>query len=396
MRTAAPKDKYAEPEKHQGDSLDRRKALWLLAGGSGALALPRAKAAAPADVQPAAEGNQPPIEWFQSAKYGLFMHYGLYSQLAHGEWVMLKQKVPLGQYEQLKYTFRPDKFNANHIASIAVDAGMKYVNLTSKHHEGFCLFHTRQTTYNSADSPARRDLVNELAEACSKHKLGLFLYYSMGADWHHPWFPDPSAGWEFFRPNYAVKPAQYKWRKDSDTRLYIEYVHAQLRELLTQYGPLAGIWFDPLMGYYARPDFFPMDETYALIRGLQPHCLVSFKQGATGHEDFAAPERQEAKVQSYASIAPARRAHAAAVAAAAWNKNRVKRVELCNTMQPGVWGYNKSDDHQHRSVADVVALYREARAQKANLLLNTGLLPDGSIFPEDEATLRAAGKRIAS
>ncbi len=361
----------------------RSRAAALLPGAGPALA-------------PANRQNPSGIEWFRNAKFGLFMHYGLYSQLGRGEWVMLREKIPLTQYEQLRNSFRPDKFDANQIASLAVDAGMKYVNLTAKHHEGFCLFRTRQTTYNSADAPARRDLVHELAEACSKRNLGLFLYYSMGADWHHPWFLDPSAGWEFYRPAYAVKPAQYKWRKDSDFRHYIDYVHAQLRELLTQYGPLSGIWFDPLMGYYARPDLFPMDETYRLIRSLQPHCLVSFKQGATGNEDFAAPERQAAGIHSYDSILPARRANAQAVAARAWDKNRSKPVEICDTMQPGVWGYNRSDDHKHRTAPEVLALYHQARARHANLLLNTGLLPDGSVFPQDQDTLRQVGRTIAS
>ena len=365
----------------------------LAASRSRAAALLPVAGPAPAPANPQ---NPSGIEWFQNAKFGLFMHYGLYSQLGRGEWVMLREKIPLTQYEQLRNSFRPDKFDANQIASLAVDAGMKYVNLTAKHHEGFCLFRTRQTTYNSADAPARRDLVHELAEACSKRNLGLFLYYSMGADWHHPWFLDPSAGWEFYRPAYAVKPAQYKWRKDSDFRHYIDYVHAQLRELLTQYGPLSGIWFDPLMGYYARPDLFPMDETYRLIRSLQPHCLVSFKQGATGNEDFAAPERQAAGIHSYDSILPARRANAQAVAARAWDKNRSKPVEICDTMQPGVWGYNRSDDHKHRTAPEVLALYHQARARHANLLLNTGLLPDGSVFPQDQDTLRQVGRTIAS
>ena len=380
--------------------LNRREALWLLGGAPSFLAISKTGAAvvpgsAEGGRKPAVEGNQPPIEWFANAKFGLFMHYGLHSQLEQGEWVMLRKKVPLERYEQLKNTFRPDRFDANHIASVALDAGMKYVNLTSKYLEGFCLFRTRHTTYNSAESPAHRDLVNELAEACGKRGLGLFLYHSMSADWHHPWFPDPSAGWDFFRPDYAVKPAQYKWRKDSDTHLYIEYVHGQLRELLTQYGPLAGIWFDPLMGYYARPDLFPMDETYRLIRSIQPNCLVSFKQGATGNEDFAAPERQETHVANYASIAPQRRANAAAVAKSAWDKNRKKHVEICNTLQPGAWGYNKSDDNKHRTPEEVLAMYHDARAENANLLLNTGLMPDGSIYPGDVATLQAVGKKIA-
>jgi alpha-L-fucosidase len=384
-------------------SLNRREALWLLAGASGLLSSTanlhaQAEHTSPrsANSAPAIEGpsRQAALEWFRNAKFGLFMHYGLYSQLGRGEWVMLREKVPLAQYERLKDSFHPDKFDANHIASVAVDAGMKYVNLTSKHHEGFCLFRTRQTSYNSTESPSRRDLVGELAEACGKHGLGLFLYYSMGADWHHPCFCDPSAGWEYYRPAYATKPAQYLWKKDSDFRIYIDYVHQQLRELLTQYGPVAGIWFDPVVGYYARPDLFPMDQTYALIRSLQPNCLVSFKQGATGNEDFAAPERSDAGLLSYASVVPERRQKAQETEENAWAKNRTKPAELCNTLQPGVWGYNRSDDSKHRTAPEVLDLYKQARAQNANLLLNTGLLPDGSIFPEDVKTLRSVGTTL--
>lgn len=390
--------------KRGGSLLNRREALWLLAGAS-SLASSVAKLDAQAghsssyprnpEREPAGVAHQAALKWFQDAKFGLFMHYGLYSQLERGEWVMLREKIPLTQYEQLKNSFRPDKFDANRIVSVAIDAGMKYVNLTAKHHEGFCLFRTRQTSYNSTESPSRRDLVGELAEACGKRGLGMFLYYSIGADWHHPWFCDPSAGWEHYRPAYAVKPAQYKWTTGAGLEIYIDYVHNQLRELLTQYGPVAGIWFDPLLGYDARPDLFPMDETYALIRSLQPNCLVSFKQGATGNEDFAAPERSNAGLGSYASVAPERREHARQVAENAWEKNRTKPAELCNTLQPGVWGYNRSDDDKHRTAPQVLALFQAARTQNANLLLNTGLLPDGSIFPQDVETLRAVGKTLS-
>lgn len=333
------------------------------------------------------------VRWFQNARFGLFIHFGLYSQLEHGEWVMLKEKVPLEQYEQLKMTFRPDRFNANEIADMAAGAGMRYITLTAKHHEGFCLFRTRQTSYSSADSPARRDLVEELAESCSKKKLKLFLYYSMGADWHHPYFCDPSAGWNFYRPAYAVKPAQYRWKKDADFTGYIDYAHEQLRELLTQYGALGGIWFDPLMGYYARPDLFPLDKTYALIRKLQPDCLISFKQGATGAEDFAAPERKVAGIQTYDSIAPERRANAHQVAEHAWSRNRAKPLEICDTLQPGTWGYDRRDDGKHRTTSEVIAMLKSAREQNANLLLNTGPLPDGSIHPDDVVTLREVGRK---
>ena len=233
--------------------------------------------------------------------------------------------------------------------------------------------------------------MEELAAVCSKRKLGLFLYYSAALDWHHPYFPDPSAGFKFYRPAYPEKPAQYLWRKDADTRIYIEYVRSQLRELLTQYGPIAGIWFDPVLGYYARPNLFPMEDIYKTIHELQPGCLVSFKQGATGTEDFAAPERRAGDVASYASIAPDRRETAREVANRVWDANRSKPMELCNTLQPSAWGYKRSDDGKHRSSEEVLAMLKTAG--NANLLLNTGLLPDGSIPAEDANTLRMVGKQ---
>ncbi len=387
-------------KKKDVDLLNRREALWLLAGAASLLTPVAGRAAQQKETRAylgkfgsmhPTDANAAALAWFHNARFGLFMHYGLYSQLGRGEWVMLREKIPLTQYEKLKDSFHPDEFDANRIAGVAVDAGMKYVNLTAKHHEGFCLFRTRQTSYNSTESPSRRDLVSELAEACSKRRLGLFLYYSAALDWHHPYFPDPSAGSKFYRPAYLEKPAQYLWRKDSDTQIYIEYVRRQLQELLTQYGPIAGIWFDPLMGYYARPDLFPMQDIYGMIRSLQPGCLISFKQGATGTEDFAAPERRPGEVASYASIAPARREHAREVAERAWNRNRTKPMELCNTLQQKEWGYNRSDDGKHRGPDEVLALLKAAG--NANLLLNTGLLPNGSISAEDANTLRVVGKR---
>jgi alpha-L-fucosidase len=336
-------------------------------------------------------------EWFKNAKFGLMMHYGLYSQLGRGEWVMLHEKIPVAKYEKLKETFHPDRFDADKITDLALAAQMKYVTFTSKHHEGFCLFRTKQTTYNSFDSPARRDLVEELAAACQKKGLGLFLYYSYAADWHYPYFCAPRAGWSFYRPNYSEPQPQYLWRNDSDFRIYVEYVLGEMRELLTQYGPLAGIWFDPLMGYYARPDLFPMAETYALINSLQPQCLVSFKPGANGSEDFAAPERSAgASLHRFGSILPARRAMAGDVADRAWRENRHKKIEICNTLQPSVWGYDRADDGKHRHAGEVMKMVESAWASGANLLLNTGPLPDGSIPAEDVKTLREVGERLRS
>jgi alpha-L-fucosidase len=260
---------------------------------------------------------------------------------------------------------------------------MKYVNLTSRHHDGFCLFDTGETDYNSVDSPCGRDLVGELAESCRQKNLGLFLYYSYAADWHHPYFYSRERGWDKARPAYKEPQPEYKFTKDEDFEHYIRFVHNQLRELLTNYGPLAGIWLDPIMGFYKCPDLFPIDETYALIRSIQPNCLISFKQGANGDEDFVAPERHSGVHRQGGDLA-----------AKVWEKNRGKPVEICNTLQPKGWGYEKSADGRHKTADDVMKMLADARERNANLLLNTGPLPDGSIHPEDIATLREVGRRL--
>jgi len=322
------------------------------------------------------------LQWFKDARFGMFIHYGLYSQLARGEWVQLRDTIPLDEYIRLKDSFTASGFDADFIVKLAKKAGMKYITITSKHHDGFCLFRTKETDYNSVNSPSGRDLMAELAKACEKEGLGLFLYYSYAADWKHPWFYSREAGWANARPAYNVKPEAYKYEKPEDFRKYVDYVHAQLNELLTQYPTIAGIWFDPIMGYYANPDVFPIEETYALIRKLSPHALISFKQGANGDEDFMAPERGgSAKVGQQYPVAQK---------AYALNKNKPK--EVCNTMQPHMpgagqnWGYNKAMDGHHLKVNDVKILLGDALLNNYNLLLNIGPLPDGSVHPEDIET----------
>jgi len=330
--------------------------------------------------------------WFREANFGLFMHYGVYSLLGHGEWVQLREKIPVKEYEKLKMKFTAEKFDADKITDMALAAGMKYVNITSKHHDGFCLFKTKQTDFNSTEAPARRDLIGELAETCHKKGLGLFLYYSYALDWRHPYFYSRAAGWKNARPDYDFKESRYLWRQDKDFEKYIQFVHNQLRELLTQYGPLAGIWFDPIMGYYARPDLFPIEETYALVRSLQPHCLISFKQGASGDEDFATPER--GVVSLVERVRKMFGPDNAKVAQRAWVKNRIKKFEICDTLQKHAWGYDSRQDGKHRTTNDVMEMLANAHDYRANLLLNTGPLADGSIYSGDRETLLRVGERL--
>ncbi len=329
----------------------------------------------------------------KNAKFGLFMHYGLYSLLGRHEWVMYREKIPLPDYEKLKDSFTAKRFDADFITDLALDAGMKYVNLTSRHHDSFCLFETEFSDYHSVNSPAKRDIVGELAEQCRKKGLGLFLYYSYALDWRHPWFY-PRKFIDIARPAYEKPEPRYKWEKDDDFIRYIGFVHGQIRELLTNYGPVAGIWFDPIMGYYARPDLFPISETYAMVRKLQPQALISFKQGASGDEDFAAPERSGHSLADRVRerIGP----DEAKIAENAWEKNKDKHIEICDTLQPKGWGYIKADNGNHKQTGQVMEMLANASNLNANLLLNTGPLPDGSIHPEDVKTLREVGRRIRS
>lgn len=325
------------------------------------------------------------LKWFKEAQFGLFIHYGLYSQLGRGEWVQLFDTIDFERYTKLKDTFTAKNFDANAFVKLAKKAGMKYITITAKHHEGFCLFKTKQTDYNSINSPAKRDLIGEIAKACEKGKIGLFIYYSLAADWHHPYFYNPQNSWVYARPAYLTQPTQYKYQNPTDFRKYIDFVHAQLKEILTQYPSVAGIWFDPVMGYYSNPDVFPISETYALIRKLSPHALISFKQGANGDEDFIAPERGAA----------VRMGEKFPIAKQIYELNKNKPKEVCNTMQPhlpntkanSTWGYNKDIDGKHLNVNEVKRLLTNAKENNYNLLLNIGPLPDGSIHPEDVETL---------
>jgi len=310
------------------------------------------------------------LHWFREAKYGLFLHYGLYSLLGRHEWVQWREKIPVAEIAALKDRFAAEKFDAEYIADFAVACGMKYVNLTTRHHDSFCLFETAQTDFNSVASPARRDLVGELARACARRGLGLCLYYSHGRDWRHPHAPNNDEWGGNARPDYDPPEPAYAYGDEHDLGIYIDFMTAQIRELLTQYGPVAAIWLDgiavPLSGDRTK---FRCQELYDLIHSLQPQVLVSYKQGLLGTEDFFAPEHEAVE-------------------------SRGKPMEICTTMCPGSWGYMASEAGNHKKADQVWETIRYARKNRCNLLLNTGPLPDGSIDPEDEEVLLKVGERL--
>ena len=320
----------------------------------------------------ASDPRRAALQWFREARFGLFMHYGLYSLEGRHEWLQFREKLPVDTYAKLKDRFTAEKFDADFITDLALAAQMRYVTLTTRHHECFCLFKTNQTDFNSVNSPAKRDLVAELAAACQKKGLGLCLYYSHGRDWRHPHAPNNDQWGGNARPAYDPPESAYATGKDHDLNKYLDFLRAQITELLTNYGPIAAIWLDGIGVPQSRKERLAewhLPELYAHIRNLQPQVLVSYKQGLIGTEDFLAPERK-------------------------FDQKSDRPLEICDTLQPRGWGYVKADDGAHKTPDQVMAMLAKARSFPANLLLNTGPLPDGSIHSEDIKTLREVGRRI--
>src|SRR5579862_7365578 len=224
------------------------------------LALLLSAAAAAQTYQPA-DSNLQARTWFQDAKFGMFIHWGVYSVLGKGEWVMNNDKIPVSEYEKLAPQFNPTEFNAAEWVSLAKAAGMKYITITSKHHDGFAMFATKQNKWNIVDAtPYAKDPLKMLADECHKQGIKLFFYHSQ-LDWHNPdYFPLGRTG------HSAGRPSGGNWNR------YLDYMDAQLTELLTNYGDVAGIWFD---GMWDKPDAdWQLARTYSLIHKLQPAALV--------------------------------------------------------------------------------------------------------------------------
>lgn len=308
------------------------------------------------------------LSWFEDADYGLFLHYGLYSLLADGEWVQYHEEIPPAEYAQLRDYFTADGFDAEAIVDLAVAAEMEYVTITTKHHDSFCLFDSAETGFTSVEAPCGRDLIGELADACREAGLGLFCYYSHGRDWRHPHAPN-NDDWEgAARPEYDERPGLYA-DAGQDLDRYLEFVSAQVEELCTEYGPLAGVWFDGWGLPKTDPDAFDLPDLYGSIREHQPGALVSYKSGITGTEDFLAPEYDWLPIED--------------------DPGKPVEVNACLNRE---WGYDGTDGWMDAD--DVWDLLREVGADGATLLLNAAPLPDGSIGPEDAATLRAVGDRL--
>lgn len=307
-------------------------------------------------------------EWFQDAKFGLFVHWGVYSVLADGEWVMNNKKIKATDYERVAGLFNPHAYDPAEWVSLVKAAGMKYVTITSKHHDGFAMWDSKVSDWDIADrTPYKKDVLKALAEECARQGIRLFFYYSQ-LDWHHPdYFPRGRTGLDSARKNEGEWPR------------YLDYMDAQLTELLTGYGPIGGIWFD---GWWDKPDAdWRLDKTYRLIHDLQPAALV----GSNHHrrpfpgEDFQAWEKDLPGQKTSGFNADAELGDLP--------------LETCETINAS-WGYNLLDA-RHKSPEAIVKLLVRAAGHDANLLLNVGPMPDGRIQPEFVTRLGDVGAWLA-
>lgn len=299
--------------------------------------------------------------WYQDAKFGMFVHWGPSSILQDGEWVMNNRSIRAAEYESLLPLFNPQHFDATAWVRTAKAAGMKYITLITKHHDGIALWDSRVSDYTVVKrSPFARDAVRELADACAKEGLKLFLYYSQ-LDWHHPdFFPRGTTGRTAGRPESGTFAR------------YIEYMNAQLRELLTMYGPIGGIWFD---GVWDQPTAaWQLEQTYALIHQLQPATLII----PNSHE---APRPGE-DIQTFERDLPGANAQG-------FNTTTIGALplEMSETMNDS-WGFRLTD-RSWKSSTQLIRSLVEAAGRNTNFLLNVGPRPDGA-FPDSAADRLAA------
>lgn len=317
--------------------------------------------------EPTAE-NLKNREWFQNAKFGLFIHWGVYSVLGDGEWVMNNQQIPANTYEKLPQFFNPTEFDAKAWVQMAKDAGMKYITITSKHHDGFAMWDSKVSDYNIVKkTPYGKDVLKMLAEECRKEGIKLFFYHSQ-LDWHHPdYFPRGNTG-----RDYTGRPEQ------GDMNKYLDYMDAQLAELLTNYGDIAGIWFD---GMWDKKDAeWRLEKTYKLIHQLQSGALIGSNHHRTPYpgEDFQMFEK-DLPGHNTTGFAPEQTIGALP-------------KETCETINHS-WGFHLKDN-QHKSIKTLVQYLVKAAGYDANFLLNVGPMPNGKIQPEHVDLLKQMGEWV--
>ncbi|WP_430933473.1 alpha-L-fucosidase [Saccharicrinis sp. 156] len=317
----------------------------------------------PMDEYTPTEGNLEARKEFQDMRFGMFIHWGIYSILGDGEWVMLNQKIPYDKYSRLASFFNPIDFDAKEWVEIAKSAGMKYITITSRHHDSFSMFDTEASDYNIVDAtPYGKDPLKELAEECKKEGIKLNFYYSL-LDWARD-------DYGFGKKIVDGKPVDTDW--DS----YIEFMKKQLTELLTNYGEVGCIWFD---GHWERKTVdWRYNEIYQHIHQLSPNTLI-----ANNHHLTPIPGED---IQTFERDLPGENkgGYSAGV------KVSELPLESCATMAK-FWGFGLNDKN-FKSTKQIIHFLVKAAGKNGNLLLNVGPMPNGEIQPEFVETLKEIGE----
>ena len=315
-------------------------------------------------------------KWFQNARFGLFVHWGVYSILGDGEWVMNNQNISISEYEKLPTFFNPIDYDPVEWVSMVKEAGMKYITITSRHHDGFSMFNTKMSDYNIVQStPYGKDIIKLLAEECRKQGIKLFFYYSL-LDWNRDdYFPRGRTG------KGIAERGKGKWES------YIKFMKGQIRELLTQYGEIGGIWFD---GHWDQKEWdgtkfgdskvdWHYDEIYGMIHELQPQALIGNNHhiGVISGEDFQMFEKDLPGENTTGYGTPE-------------DQIGSLPLEVCETIN-GSWGFNLQD-RKHKSNKELIHYLIKAAGYGSNFLLNVGPMPNGKIQSEHKASLKAIGK----
>ena len=292
-------------------------------------------------------------DWFFEKRFGLFVHWGIYAIPAWHEQMQWRAEVTRAEYGKLIHRFNPTDFDPDAWLDLAEEAGMQYVCLTSKHHDGFCLWDTKATDFNVMNSPYGKDIVGMLADACRRRGFPLGLYYSV-VDWHHPNYPNQGRSHELAGPGPGDEP---------DLEKYMAFLKEQVRELCTNYGPLGAFWWDMNSTELRDPSI------NAMIRQLQPGAVINNRGFDEG--DFGTPEREmDSTVDEVLAFEGP--------------------TEACQSVGTESWGYKEDEDYY----ADrfLIESIDKVLAKGGNYLLNVGPRADGTISPESVRILRRIGQ----
>ncbi|MCD6355426.1 MAG: alpha-L-fucosidase [Prolixibacteraceae bacterium] len=311
------------------------------------------------------------LAWWTDARFGMFIHWGLYAQAARHEWVKNRERITNEEYQKYFDIFNPDLFNPHEWAKKAKAAGMKYAVITTKHHEGFDMFKSDYTDYNVTNTPYGKDIIKQWVEAFRAEGLGIGFYYSL-IDWHHPDYTIDRV-----HPQRANTQEEYdKLNKGRDMAVYREYLKNQVREILTNYGKVDILWLDfSFPGKFGKGrDDWGSVELMKMVRKLQPGIIVNDRADLKDYEggwDFTTPE--QFKVQK-------------------WPEINGKKIpwETCQTFS-GSWGYYR-DEYTWKDTKQLLVLLIESVSKGGNLLLNVGPTARGTFDPRADHALEEMGK----